>query len=148
MDILLVDDSAADAYLTKLALSEALPESHVRVAEDGEQALRYLAEAKRSPLEEDIQPDLILLDLNMPRLDGFSLLTHLKSLPEYQSIPVIVLTTSSWSRDVERAYQLGALKYFTKPANWEDYVALGSAIAAVCDQFYARSHDNGEKMSH
>ena len=146
MDILLVDDSAADAYLTKLALSEALPESHVRVAEDGEQALRYLSEGKRYP-REDMQPDLILLDLNMPRLDGFSLLTHIKSLPEYRSIPVIVLTTSSWSRDVERAYQLGALKYFTKPANWEDYVALGSAIAAVWDQFRTRSR-NDEEMSH
>ena len=146
MEILLVDDSAADAYLTKLALSEALPNSHVRVAEDGEQALQYLAEAE--DYKAAVHPDLILLDLNMPRLDGLSLLAHIKALPEYRSTPIIVLTTSNWSSDVDRAYQLGALKYFTKPANWADYIALGSIIASVWKQWSASAPATGEQIAH
>lgn len=137
MEILLVDDSTADAYLTKLALTEALPDSHVRVAEDGEQALQYLAGTDN--YSANIHPDLILLDLNMPRLDGLSLLRLIKALPECRATPVIILTTSNWSHDIDRAYQLGALKYFTKPANWHDYVTLGSAIASVWDRWHANA---------
>jgi chemotaxis family two-component system response regulator Rcp1 len=133
MEILLVDDSAADTYLTKLALNEALPDSRVRVVEDGEQALGYLDEIKNSPTA--IPPDLIVLDLNMPRLDGFSVLTHLKAMPEYRSTPVIILTTSTWQNDINRAYRLGALKYFSKPSKWEDYITLGSSIAALWNQW-------------
>lgn len=136
MEILLVDDSEADTYLTKLALRAALPDSHVRVVEDGEQALGYLDEVKKSSTS--APPDLIVLDLNMPRIDGFSLLGHLKSTPEYQSIPVVVLTTSTWQNDINRAYQLGAFKYFSKPSTWEDYIALGSNIATVWKQWRAR----------
>jgi CheY-like chemotaxis protein len=73
MDILLIDHNAADAYLTKLALNEVFPDSRVRVAEDGEQALQYLTETENYLAA--IHPDLILLDLNIPRLDGLSLLT-------------------------------------------------------------------------
>ena len=146
MEILLVDDSAADAYLTKLALTEALPNSRVHVAEDGEQALQYLAETENYPTA--MHSDLILLDLNMPRLDGLSLLSLIKAHPDYEATPVIILTTSSWSRDVDRAYQLGALKYFTKPANWQDYVALGSAIAAVWDRWHVRASDGEAQASH
>lgn len=146
MDILLVDDSAADAYLTKLALIEALPDIHVRVAEDGEQALRFLSETEQYPSM--THPDLILLDLNMPRLDGFSFLMRMKALPEHESTPVIILTTSSWSRDVERAYELGALKYFTKPGNWEDYMALGTAIAAVWHQWQVQSGNTEDEIAH
>ena len=146
MDILSVDDSAADAFLTKLALNEALPDSCVRVAEDGDHALQYLAEAENYPTV--VHPDLILLDLNMLRLDRLSPLTLIKSFPEYRSTPIIVLTTSSWSRDIEQAYQLGALKYFTKPANWKDYIALGSAIAAVWNQWYAKSDGADGRISH
>lgn len=137
MEILLVDDSAADRYLTKLALNEALPDSRVRMVEDGEQALGYLDEIKRSPTA--ILPDLIVLDLNMPRLDGFSLLTHLKAMPEYQSTPVIVLTTSTWQNDITRAYRLGVLKYFSKPSKWEDYLTLGSSIATLWNQWRTKS---------
>ena len=146
MDILLVDHSAADAYLTKLALNEAFPDSRICVAEDGEQALQYLAEAENYP--DAIHPDLILLDLNMPRLDGLSLLTLIKVFPYYRSTPIIVLTTSSWSRDIERAYQLGALKYFVKPANWKDHITLGATIAAVWDQRFAKSKDADGQISH
>lgn len=137
MEILLVDDSAADRYLTKLALNEALPDSRVRMVEDGEQALGYLDEIKRSPTA--IPPDLIVLDLNMPRLDGFSVLTHLKAMPEYQSTPVIVLTTSTWQNDITRAYRLGVLKYFSKPSKWEDYLTLGSSIATLWNQWRTKS---------
>jgi CheY-like chemotaxis protein len=137
MEILLVDDSAADRYLTKLALNEALPDSRVRTVEDGEQALGYLDEIKKSPTA--IPPDLIVLDLNMPRLDGFSVLLHLKAMPEYQSTPVIILTTSTWQNDINRAYQLGAAKYFSKPSKWEDYITLGSRIAALWNQWRTRA---------
>ena len=136
MEILLVDDSEADTYLTKLALNEALPDSRVRVVEDGEQALGYLNEIKKSLTA--TPPDLIVLDLNMPRLDGFSVLAHLKAMPEYRSTPVIVLTTSTWQNDINRAYQLGALKYFSKPSKWEDYLKLGSRIANLWNQWRTR----------
>lgn len=136
MEILLVDDSEADTYLTKLALHAALPDSHVRVVEDGEQALGYLNEVKNSSTA--APPDLIVLDLNMPRVDGFSVLVQLKSMPEYKSVPVVVLTTSTWQTDINRAYQLGAFKYFSKPSTWEDYIALGSNIATVWDQWRTR----------
>jgi CheY-like chemotaxis protein len=137
MEILLVDDSAADRYLTKLALNEALPDSRVRMVEDGEQALGYLDEIKESPTA--IPPDLIVLDLNMPRIDGFSVLIHLKAMPEYRSTPVVVLTTSTWQNDVNRAYQLGATKYFNKPSKWEDYIALGSRIAKLWNQWRTKA---------
>lgn len=146
MDILLVDNSSADAYLTKLALNEVFPDSRVCVAEDGEQALQYLAEGENYAAA--IHPDLILLDLNMSRLDGLSLLTLIKLFPYYRSTPIIVLTTSSWSRDIERAYQLGALKYFVKPGNCEDYIALGAMIAAVWDQRFAKSKGADGRISH
>jgi CheY-like chemotaxis protein len=133
MEILLVDDSAADRYLTKLALNEVLPDSRVYMVEDGEQALGYLNEIKECP--NTIPPDLIVLDLNMPRLDGFSVLLYLKAMPEYQSTPVIVLTTSSRQNDINRAYQLGAIKYFSKPSKWEDYITLGSSIATIWNQW-------------
>lgn len=146
MDILLVDHSAADVYLTKLAMNEAFPDSRVCVAKDGEQALQYLAEAENYP--DAIHPDLILLDLNMPRLDGLSFLALIKLFPYYRSTPIIVLTTSSWSHDIERAYQLGALKYFIKPANWKDHIALGTTIAAVWDQRLAKSKGADGQISH
>jgi CheY-like chemotaxis protein len=146
MNILLVDDSAADVYLAKLALHEALPESQVRVVEDGEQALHYLAEGDQ--YRSGVHPDLILLDLNIPGLDGFSLLARIKTLPGYQSTPVIFLTSSSRAGDIQQAYQLGALKYFTKPANWKDYIALGYSIAAVWDQWCANSHNLDGQISH
>jgi len=135
MNILLIDDSAADVHLTKLALNETLSDSHIQVAEDGERALQYLNGAEQ--YSSVVHPDLILLDLNMPRFDGFSLLACIKALPQYRSTPVIILSTSDWPRDVERAYQLGALTYFTKPTSWKDYIALGSAIATVWNQWHA-----------
>jgi len=146
MEILLVDDSTADAYLTKLALTEVLPNIHVYVAEDGEQALQYLVQT--DDYQTAVHPDLILLDLNMPRLDGLSFLRLIKALPEYQATPVIILTTSNWSRDIDQAYQLGALKYFTKPANWQDYVALGSAIAVAWEKWQTTSNGNDGEISH
>ena len=146
MDILLVDDSAADAYLTKLVLNEVFPDSQIRVAEDGEQALRYLEEGEKYLTV--IHPDLILLDLNMPRLDGFALLNRIKTLPQYHATPVIILTTSNWSQDIEQAYQLGALQYFTKPTNWNDYRALGWAIANAWHQWRAVSATGAGKSVH
>jgi two-component system, chemotaxis family, response regulator Rcp1 len=137
MEILLVDDSVADTYLTKLALNEALPDSRVRVVEDGEKALGYLDGIKQSSTA--LPPDLIVLDLNMPRLDGFSVLTHLKEMPEYRSTPVIVLTTSTWQNDIIHAYRLGVLKYFSKPSKWEDYLKLGSCIATLWNQWRTES---------
>ena len=107
---------------------------------------QYLADTENYPAA--MHPDLILLDLNIPRLDGLSLLTLIKLFPHYRSTPIIVLTTSSWSRDIERAYQLGALKYFIKPTNCEDHIALGAAIAAVWDQRFAKSKGADGQISH
>ena len=145
MNILLVDDSIADASLTKLALLDTLPDSHITVATDGAQALQYLSETENAPFV--IYPDLVICDLNMPRMDGFSLIEQIKAHPEFQSLPIMILTTSSSTRDIERANQLGVLTYFTKPWNWDDYKILASAITKAWTQWRSTPHVTGQESS-
>ncbi|MFT7623459.1 MAG: chemotaxis family two-component system response regulator Rcp1, partial [Myxococcota bacterium] len=96
--ILLVEDSPSDRELTGLAFKRARIANQLTTAEDGEHALEVLAEASELP-------DLILLDLNMPGMDGRELLKHLKADPKYASIPVVILTSSVNETDVAQAYQ-------------------------------------------
>ncbi|CUW37849.1 Response regulator rcp1 [Magnetospirillum sp. XM-1] len=119
--ILLVEDVMADAHLTSAAFKEARFLVDLRHATDGLDALDYLHHRGRwsqgSP-----RPDLILLDLNMPRMDGREFLSAIKSDMEIASIPVVVLTTSEVERDVLASYQRGASGYIVKPVEIEDFL--------------------------
>ncbi len=110
--ILLLEDEPADAYLVKLALEQAKLLVTLNHVNDGQEGLEFL---EATQLGEKKRPDLILMDLNMPRLSGCEFLNIIKSQQQFQDIPVVVLTTSDAESDVLHSYQLGASSYITKP---------------------------------
>ena len=114
--VLLVEDDKADVLLITESLLERGMARDVRLAADGIAALEMLRESDRP------RPDLIVLDLNMPRMNGLELLTHLKADPDLSLIPVVVLTTSSTPEDVTGAYRRHANAYVTKPVGLDDFV--------------------------
>lgn len=119
-EILLVEDNPGDVFLTQEAFREGRLAHRLSVVEDGEEAMRFLRrEGKHSNAP---QPDLILLDLNLPKKDGRELLGEVKSDPELRQIPVIVLTTSGAEQDIARAYKLHANCYLTKPIQMDDFL--------------------------
>lgn len=124
--ILLVEDDAADAMLIQDALLERPWEHTITQVEDGVAALRHLNDPELP------HPDLILMDLNMPRMNGRELLAVLKADQTLRAIPVVVLTTSAAPDDVSAAYQSYANAYITKPVNLDDFV---SAVQSV-DTFF------------
>lgn len=119
-DILLVEDEPADANLVRLALKEGKVYSNLHHVVDGVEALSFLrceGEHAGKP-----KPDLILLDINMPRMNGRELLQALKADPQLAAIPVVMLTTSDVERDVVESYKLGASGYITKPVDIEQFI--------------------------
>lgn len=124
--ILLVEDNEGDMILTMEAL-EGLKHQHIisRV-KDGEQAIHYLK--KEGEFEQAVLPDLILLDINLPRLDGKEVLTFIKQSISFKKIPVIILSTSNSERDIEECYQQGANCYVVKPSDLDGYVQVIHAI--------------------
>ncbi|HVM30928.1 MAG TPA: response regulator [Candidatus Limnocylindrales bacterium] len=126
INILLIDDSAADAVLTAHAFDATGTEPTLRVIAEGEAALEWLGSDERATA--DPLPDLILLDLNLPRLSGHQVLDRLKADPGLRQIPVVVLSSSDDPSDVAAAYAAHANSYITKPHNLTDYVAMARAI--------------------
>ncbi|MCZ4125642.1 response regulator [Streptomyces sp. H39-S7] len=122
--ILLVEDDAADAMLIEEALAEKGMTRAIARVDDGVAALEHL----RDPANE--RPDLIVLDLNMPRMNGRELLAVLKEDPALATIPVVVLTTSSTPDDISDAYQHHANAYVTKPVNLDDFLQSVRGIDA------------------
>jgi len=121
--ILLVDDDPEDQELTKRALRASKLRNRLMTVDDGEQALDYLyRKGKFAEPDSSPRPDLILLDLNMPNLDGRAVLTRIKGDPELRRIPVVILTTSSQEEDILRSYDLGVNSYVTKPVRMEGFV--------------------------
>jgi two-component system, chemotaxis family, response regulator Rcp1 len=120
LEILLVDDNPADVRLTMEALKEGSPQYHLHVARDGMEALSFLR--RQEPFGDAPRPDLVLLDLNMPRMSGREVLADAKSDPALRSIPVVVLTTSKAEEDVLRSYDLHANCYITKPVALHDFL--------------------------
>lgn len=119
--ILLVEDSQVDAHLTRAALEEnrfAVSMHHVT---DGIEALDYLRQQGQA-FTDGLRPDLILLDLNMPRMNGREFLTAMKADPNLSDIPVVILTTSDVEQDVIASYKLGAAGYVTKPVDLEQFI--------------------------
>jgi CheY-like chemotaxis protein len=121
--ILLAEDDPGDQELTRRALKDDLARIDLRLAEDGEEALEYLQQraAYADPASAP-RPDLILLDLNMPRMNGRELLKILKNDPDLGRIPVVVLTTSEQEADILRSYDLGCNSYIQKPVEMDRFV--------------------------
>ena len=130
VEILLIEDNAGDVELTREALADSTVVSRMSVARDGESALAFLR--REGPYAESPRPDLILLDLNLPGLDGKAVLAAIKSDPRLRAIPVIVLSSSQAEEDVTRAYQLLANCYVTKPVGYGRF----SEIIRAIEQFW------------
>jgi CheY-like chemotaxis protein len=128
--ILLVDDDPADVHLTLEALKEHKVFCETAVANDGVEALAYLR--KEGPYADATSPDIILLDLNMPRKDGREVLQEIKADAHLRRIPVVVLTTSQAEQDILQSYNLGANCYITKPV---DLAQLTTVVQAI-DYFW------------
>ena len=124
LTILLADDDPDDAMLAADALAEARVSNPLVCVEDGEELLEYLFGTGRYQKCPPPLPGLILLDLNMPRIDGREALARLKQNPELDRIPVIVLTTSEAEEDIYRSYELGVNSFITKPVSFEGLVEV------------------------
>jgi len=125
-EILLVEDSPADVLIAREALDEAELRGKVHVAEDGVEALAFLRRQRR--VSAAPRPDLILLELNLPRMNGRELLAEIKSDPLLCTIPVVVLTTSSADEDVRISYGLHANCYVVKPVEFDRFVNAVQSI--------------------
>ena len=126
IQILLVEDSPSDAKLTLAALKDAKVANQISHVEDGVQAMEFLRH--QGQYAESPRPDLIILDLNLPRKDGREVLAELKIDPDLKSIPVVVLTTSKAEEDILRSYQLHANCFITKPVNFERFLEIVQSI--------------------
>ena len=126
IEILLVEDNPADVRLTTEVLKDAKLCNTIHVARDGVEALQYLR--REGTLEDVPPPDLILLDLNLPRLDGRDVLVQIKNDPVLKRIPVVILTTSDAEQDILRSYELHANCYITKPVDLDQFVKVVQSI--------------------
>ena len=120
--ILLVEDSVSDIELTKRALTKSHIDAHVDVAEDGVEALDYLfCMGSHSARNSFLMPDLILMDLNIPKIDGNEVLKRIRSNKKTKLIPVVVLTSSNEESDLSKAYNNGANSYIRKPVDFNTF---------------------------
>jgi len=126
--ILLIEDSRADAKIIERALREGGVSHRLTVIPDGRHALDYLFSMRDESVPTDREPDLILLDLNLPGLDGCQVLTRIKSDPLLRMIPVVILTTSNREEDILQTYQAGANTYIPKPAEYPSYRDLVATL--------------------
>jgi CheY-like chemotaxis protein len=126
IEILLVEDSPADVLLTREAFAHNKIVNALHVAEDGIQALDFLY--RRGAYASAPRPDLILLDLNLPRKNGREVLAEIKADPDLRAIPIVVLTTSSADEDILRAYNLNANCYVVKPVGFDNFTQAIQSI--------------------
>ncbi len=126
IEILLVEDSPSDTDLTVAALARAKVCNRLSIVEDGVQAMEFLR--REGEYAEAPRPDVILLDLNLPRKDGREVLAEIKADEKFKAIPVVVLTTSQAEKDVLHAYRLQASCYVTKPVDFQQFLAVVEAI--------------------
>ena len=127
-DVLLVEDNPSDVYLTQVAFRRRPSDSQIHVVEDGVQAMAFLR--RELPYGGAPRPDLVLLDLNLPRKDGYKVLEEMKADEELRKIPVIVLTTSSAESDVSRCYDRHANCYVQKPVDLDRFVDVARSLVA------------------
>jgi two-component system response regulator len=126
IEILMVEDNATDVLITREALEYAKVLNQLNIVEDGVEALAYLR--REGEYKAAIKPDLVLLDLNLPRKDGREVLQEVKADPDLCLIPVVVLTTSKSEEDIIKAYGLHANCYITKPVDFNQFMEVIRAI--------------------
>jgi CheY-like chemotaxis protein len=119
IQVLIVEDNEADAFLTKETLETDGLLVDIAIAKDGVEAVDYLL--RRPPFEKAKQPDLVLLDLNLPRLDGRGVLAEMRGHEELSAVPVVILTSSDAEVDIVKSYELGANCYVTKPVGLQSF---------------------------
>jgi CheY-like chemotaxis protein len=130
IEILLIEDDPGDELITREAFEHNKVSNRLNVAHDGQEGLDYLY--RRGKYQDAVRPDLILLDLNLPKYDGRQLLEKIKSDADLCRIPVVVLTTSSAEEDIVRSYNLHANAYVTKPVDLDQFI---SAVRQI-DEFF------------
>ena len=126
IEILLVEDSPGDQRLTKEALKEGKINNNLYIVEDGEEAIAFLK--KHEPFTKVPRPDLILLDLNLPKMNGQEVLKIIKADENLKRIPVVILTTSQADEDILNAYNLNANCYITKPVDFDQFIHVVNKI--------------------
>ncbi|PYF99842.1 Response regulator receiver domain-containing protein [Georgenia satyanarayanai] len=122
IEVLLIEDDPGDVLMTEEAFADYKVANQLTVVADGESAMAYLR--KEGEYADAPTPDLVLLDLNLPRMDGREVLGELKADPELRRIPVVVLTTSDAEEDILRSYNLHANAYVTKPVDFERFIEV------------------------
>jgi CheY-like chemotaxis protein len=130
IEVLLIEDDPGDELITREAFDHNKVNNRLNVAHDGQEGLDYLYQ--RGKYQDAVRPDLILLDLNLPKYDGRQLLERVKSDPDLARIPIVVLTTSSAEEDILRSYELHANAYVTKPVDLDQFI---SAVRQI-DEFF------------
>jgi two-component system, chemotaxis family, response regulator Rcp1 len=126
IEILLVEDNPGDVRLTQEALKDGKVANNLHVVEDGEQAIAFLR--KKGIYANAVRPDLILLDLNLPKKDGREVLKDIKSDDDIKMIPVVILTTSSAEEDILSTYRDNANCYITKPISFDQFITVVKSI--------------------
>ncbi|HZJ51117.1 MAG TPA: response regulator [Actinomycetota bacterium] len=120
VELLLIEDNPGDVRLIRGALAEARSPNNLHIVADGEKATAFLK--RRGEFADAARPELVILDLNLPRKDGREVLAEIRADPELGRIPVVVLTTSDDEQDIVRAYELHASCYLTKPVDLEQFL--------------------------
>ncbi|MBN3869442.1 MAG: response regulator [Nostoc sp. JL33] len=126
IEVLLVEDNPGDAELTRIALEDSKISIHLNVVEDGVEAMAFLR--KQEKYVKAAHPDIVLLDLNLPRKDGREVLAEMKGDENLKRIPVVILTTSQAEEDILKAYNLSANCYITKPVDFDQFVKIVQSI--------------------
>ncbi|HOM16877.1 MAG TPA: response regulator [Thermoguttaceae bacterium] len=133
--VLMADDDPEDCLLAAEAIQENRLGHEVHFVHDGEELLEYLQGRGRYAFNPPQLPDLLLLDLNMPKLDGREALRRIKNDPRLRGLPVVILTTSRLEEDVQKCYQMGAASFLSKPATYREWLTL---IRDVCTYWFER----------
>ncbi len=141
IEILLVEDSPGDARLAREALKESTIRNNLHLVQDGEEALNFLY--KRGKYENAPNPDLVLLDLNLPKISGHQVLAQIKSEDRLRKIPVVVLSISRSQKDIEDSYNLNANCYVTKPLDLNEFIEVFETI----QNFWLRTAKLPERSS-
>ncbi|MEH2237884.1 MAG: response regulator [Nostoc sp.] len=126
VEVLLVEDNPGDAQLTRIALEDSKISIHLNVVQDGVEAMAFLR--KQEKYVKAAHPDIVLLDLNLPKKDGREVLAEIKGDEKLKRIPVVILTTSQAEEDILKAYNLAANCYITKPVDFDQFVKIVQSI--------------------